>query len=137
MQEAGKAFICYRRLDSFVPSAFHKNFQAALLSQGFTGVFLDTDPQSGTHPQEDFESKAFHAIEECDLFVVLIGAQWLTLLDAKKDVRDVVAREIRAALHYEKDILPVLVDDASMPPSTRAPKEIQAFLKRGALETTF
>src|ERR1700724_1222531 len=115
MREPSKVFICYRRRDSFVASGFHIRLKAALHNLGFDEVFLDVDPITGPHPQEDYESKAFHAVEKCDLFVVLIGTNWLNLLEEKKDERDASTREIRAGMHFEKEILPVLVDGAIMP----------------------
>ena len=133
MREPSKAFICYRRLDSFVPSGFHLNVKAALHKLGFDEVFLDVDPQSGTHAQEDFESKAFHAIDTCDLFVALVGANWVTLLNARRDKRDSAAREIRTALYYEKEILPILVDGAAMPDAD-LPRAIHDFYFKHALE---
>ena len=137
MREPSKAFICYRRLDSFVPSGFHLSVKAALHELGFDEVFLDVDPKSGTHAGEDFERKAFRAIETCDLFVTLIGANWQALLKERQenqDRRDSAAREIRTALYYEKEILPILIDGADVPEPRSLPKALRDFSFRMALE---
>ncbi len=134
MREPRKAFVCYRHLDSFVPAQFHLKVKAALENLGFDEVFLDTDPEDGTRAQEDYEAKAFHAIETCGLFVALIGTNWLKLLDERKGGYDATAREIRIALYYEKEILPVLVDGAAMPAPNRLPKAIRNFRYIAALE---
>jgi hypothetical protein len=134
MREACKAFICYRRRDSFVQSQLHERVKTALENLGFDNVFLDTAPESGARAQEDYEAKAFRAVETCDLFVALIGTKWLNLLKEKNGGYDATAREIRIALHYEKEILPVLIDDAAMPALDHLPGAIRDFHYKAALE---
>jgi hypothetical protein len=141
-----RAFICYRRSDAFVregtggrPDFFVvKNVKAALERVGFTEVFLDIDPRSGSRALHHFENRAFRAIENCDLFVVVIGTKWLDLLDerARRGSRDAVAREIHAAANYEKSILPILVDGATMPARELLPEDIRDFTYQPALSVS-
>ena len=57
------------------------------------------------------------AISDCDLVIVLIGRNWLDILRQRmaNRERDMVVREIRAALKMDKEIVPLLVDGATMP----------------------
>ena len=134
MPEPIRAFICYRRGDSFVSSGLHIKIRDALKEFGFGEVFLDVDPRFGTRPREDFLSKEVHAIENCDLFITLIGPNWLTLLEERRNRPDEAAREILAALFFEKEILPILIDGAAMPNQTMLPKRIQDLYFKNALE---
>jgi hypothetical protein len=99
----------------------------ALKKIGFGEVFFDVDPAGGMGPLDQYEGRAFNEIEECDLFVILIGPRWLELLAerARAKKRDASVREIRVALQYGKRILPLLVDGASMPPADELPKDIE------------
>lgn len=131
MGESSRAFISYRRKDSFSGTDFQRRVEQALRNLGFDEVFIDVG-DSGAHEREDFESKLLHAIETCDLFVALIGKNWLDLIEQKKDGYDAVVLEVYAATFFEKEILPILVDGAAMP--ERLPREIADFQHRTALK---
>jgi hypothetical protein len=141
MSDPVRAFICYRREDAFShkPSvgegdaSFVRNVRSALTKIGFTDVFLDVDHKYGTRALDQYESRSFHEIEICDLFVVLIGKNWLDLLRERVDRRDAPVREIRAALRYGKQILPLLVDGATMPRQDQLPKDIRELHYQNAL----
>ncbi len=138
LQLGSVAFVCYRRLDSFMPAAppaaaaiaMHEGLpqrvKAALLALGFSDVFVDRDPQSGVHAQDDWPQRLNQAIEDCDLFVALVGNRW-TELSSAAGANDVVGREVRAALNHDKDILALQVDGAEMPAERQLPMQIQAF----------
>lgn len=129
-----QAFISYRRNDEFVRGAqgairdltFIENLKTALLQSGFTDVFVDT---SAIQVGEHYESRIHRAISECDLFIAVIGRKWLELLREKvtSGERDVLVREIRAALTLEKEIAPMLVDGATMPRAEDLPRQISSF----------
>lgn len=126
MKRRRKAFISYRRADAYDAEGFSGRVRDALLKLGFDEVFLDT----GTiKPGENYEARIHRAITECDLFIALVGPDWLKLLqqriDAKKD--DIVSREIRAAMRYEKKIVPLIIDDAAWPAREELPSAIGGF----------
>ena len=126
------AFICYRRKDAFIGKmpngqddvSFVQKISDALVEAGFAEPFWD---KRNIHVLDHYESTAFAAIEGCDLFVALIGANWLSLLSERTNRRDAVVREIRAALELEKNILIVTVDGAEVPSFESLPREIQKF----------
>jgi hypothetical protein len=137
VSEPLKAFVCYRRGDAFVGTdasgepdySFVKNIKEALTRCGFTDVFLDIDPVSGAMPLHHFENRAFDAVTDCDLFVAVVGTKWLALFHerAHEDRRDATLREIRAAVRFEKHILPLLVDGAVMPGPEVFTKDLRDF----------
>jgi TIR domain len=127
-----KAFISYRRNDAFMGTesggrpdfAFIDKLASALTLAGFTEVFVDkTAVRTGDH----FESRIHQAITDCDLLVAVIGRSWLAIMRDKIAARerDILVREIRAALKQEKEIAPLLVDGAVMPRPTDLPEQIR------------
>ncbi|HVQ08037.1 MAG TPA: toll/interleukin-1 receptor domain-containing protein [Allosphingosinicella sp.] len=112
------AFISYRRSDSFVAgdpdhSPFLTALDAALQQLGFD-TFLDVRQVFGG---ERFDNKIVRQIAECDLFIPLIGPNWLDEMRSRMrvDAEDLAAREVRAAFKLDRDIVPILIDDAAMP----------------------
>jgi hypothetical protein len=130
-----RAFVCYRRNDAFMSTqasgtaddSLPTKVAEALKKNGFGTVFVDTHPGAGMRPLDQYESRAFYEIEHCDLFVILIGLNWLDLLNERAAAkrRDASVREITVALQYDKRILPLLVDGARMPATEELPKAIQ------------
>jgi hypothetical protein len=130
-----KAFISYRRHDAFMLTqagvsqpnyAFLDKVEAALKQVGFKDTFVD---KSAIQAGEQYESKIHQNVSDCDLFVAVIGTDWLNILRQKAAARerDVLVREIRAALRQEKQIVPLLVDGAAMPQFAELPEQIGAF----------
>ena len=126
-----KAFISYRRHDAYIPLkdsgepdfTFIYEIKAALGRVGFTEVFVDTDAiKSG----ENYESKIHKEISDSDLIVAVVGKRWLDILQDRivRKERDTLVREIRAGLRQEKEIVPLLVDGATMPPEDELPEQI-------------
>jgi hypothetical protein len=120
-----QAFVSYRRNDTFMRSlndgdprsAFMDNLESALGRLGGSEIFIDTSEIEGG---DFYERRIFDAISDCNLFVVLIGPDWLRLLNekaerAKTGEPDILAREIATALTLEKVIVPLQIDGASMP----------------------
>jgi hypothetical protein len=129
-----KAFISYRREDSYIPRrdggepdfAFIHALAGALKTAGFDEIFVDT---GAITPGENYESKIFRAVSDCDLFIAVVGRKWLEILRERTQlgVRDTLVREIRAGLNLEKEIVPLLVDGATMPGEADLPEQIRAF----------
>jgi hypothetical protein len=135
-----KAFISYRRGDAFIPVgqdekpdySFIHRLKEALLGAGFTEVFVDTEVIAGG---EEFTGRIREEISECDLFVAVIGKNWLSILNERSvgPGHDILVREIGTALKHEKEILPVLVDGATMPDEHELPKRIDQLHYRNAI----
>lgn len=129
-----KAFISYRREDSYILKrgdgeqdlAFIHKLEGALKTVGFDDVFVDT---GAIAPGENYENKIFRAVSDCDLLVAVVGRNWLDILRERSQlaVRDTLVREIQAALKLEKEIVPLLIDGATMPDEADLPEQIRAF----------
>jgi hypothetical protein len=129
------AFISYRRRDAFMLPAddgtlrdFIGTIRDGLDEAGFD-VFLDTDDVTQGH----YEYQLREGIAKADLFIAVIGKNWMALLNQRlaeqkegaEVEEDMVRREVRAALLKEKEILPLLVDGATMPGLTELPPDIR------------
>lgn len=102
---------------------------------GLERVFLDTsDIRSGN----DYETLIHRELAGCDLFIPVIGLKWEELLRLKRDSgeNDIMAREIRAAITFEKPIVPLLVDGAAMPASTALPAAIRELHFKNAISAS-
>lgn len=125
-------FICYRRDDSLPwTGRLHEHFARHF---GAEHVFVDIDSIA---PGEDFLDVVRHRVEECDVFVPVIGRTWMTIANAAGNRRlddqdDYVRTEIAAALNLRKRIVPVVVGGARMPEKRELPGEIAALATRNA-----
>ena len=126
-------FINYRRKDA----------------AGTTGRIYDHLEQS-FHPDElfmdvedipaglDFVRRLEGEVHRCDVFLAIIGPDWLSLSDAagrrliERD-NDFVRIEIEAALKQNKYVIPVLVEGADMPSAADLPASIRPLARRSAL----
>jgi hypothetical protein len=71
--------------------------------------------------------------------LVIIGRSWLTAADRQgkrrlDDADDFVRLEIATALKHGVRMIPVLVDGATMPAAADLPRDIQALVRRNAVE---
>lgn len=128
----GSVFISYRRDDSH--DIAHRLF-ADLKRETSENIFLDEG--GGLLPGEDFVDRLGEEIARADVVLVVIGKQWLESRDARgrprlADARDVLRREIVRALSKERQIIPVLVDDAGMPREEDLPEPIRPLVRRHA-----
>jgi SIR2-like domain/TIR domain len=127
-------FISYRRSDA--PSAARQ--LAATLKErlGEDHAFLDT---RDTTPGIDWRSNAVRRVQEASIVLAVMGPHWLaatnerlhrTLLDATAE--DVMRLEIETAFRTGATVVPVLVDDAEMPPPDAMPRSFRPLAKRQA-----
>src|SRR5262249_15055135 len=87
----------------------------------------------------DFVEHLLAQVAACQVFLVVIGPNWL---DAKDDggrrrfdnPDDFVSLEIAAALARTVRVIPVLVDGARMPKADRLPDSIKPLVRRNAVE---
>jgi hypothetical protein len=87
----------------------------------------------------DFVEAIDAAVKSCSVLLAVIGPRWLsaTNKDGKRridDPNDFVRLEISAALRRDVRVIPVLVEDATMPSAEELPEDIKAFARRQAHE---
>lgn len=98
-------------------------------------VFVDTESIPLGVNFQDFVSDS---IEECDVVLMVIGPDWLG--GQEKGMRridqefDPIRFEVMTAQENGRRIIPILIDDASMPGPSELPEEIQKFDLRNAQE---
>ncbi len=131
---SGRILINYRREDSLGSAGRLYDRMVDHLSR--EQVFMDVD---AIEPGVDFVEVIEHAIKNCDVFLAVIGPNWLTVTDDEGKRRldnpnDFVRLEIAAALERGIRIIPVLVKGATMPRSIELPDNLKPLARRNALE---
>jgi tetratricopeptide (TPR) repeat protein len=132
---AGKIFINYRREDSAgTAGRLHDRLAQAF---GRKNLFMDVDHvPAGV----DFVEYLHTQVAACDVFLAVIGPNWL---DAKDDEgrrrfdrpgEDFVTIEIAAALARKIRVIPVLVDGARIPKADKLPRLLKPLVRRNAVE---
>jgi hypothetical protein len=131
---AGKIFINYRRDDSI--STAGRLHDRLAQTFGRENLFMDVDHiPAGV----DFVDYLPSQVAACDVFLAVIGPNWL---DAKDDdgrrrfdnPNDYVAVEIAAALARNIRVIPVLIDGARTPKADKLPDSIKPLVRRNAVE---
>ncbi len=129
-----RIFISYRRDDS---AGYAGRLYDRLTDHFSEGqLFMDIDT---IEPGLDFVEVIEEAVGLCDVLIVLIGKQWLTITDAigrrrLDNPEDFVRLEIAAALDRNIRVIPVLVRGAAMPSSEDLPTALRRLARRHALE---
>jgi len=90
-------------------------------------------------PGVDFVTHLNNQVAACDVFLAIIGPNWLNVANEKGDRRldaadDFVAIEIAAALARNIRVIPVLVDGAQMPKAGELPKSLKPLVRRQAID---
>lgn len=130
---AANIFVNYRREDS----AGHAGRLFDRLSNRFPGrVFMDIDT---IEPGVDFVEVINKAVGCCEVLIVVIGREWLSLKDAAgqrrlDDPQDFVRLEVATALERNIRVIPVLVEGAPMPRPESLPPELATLARRNAIE---
>ncbi len=120
-----KIFISYRRADNaHVTGRIYDKF-AVVYGPG--NVFKDVD---SIPIGSDFKQEINKSLSQCDFLIVVIGAKWLNITDVTGRRRldnpsDLVRIEIESALKQEMRIIPLLVDDTTMPAPDELPEPLQ------------
>jgi len=123
-----KIFISYRRDDSADVTGRLCDRLAPLFDN--VGLFKDVDNiPLGT----DFRAVLRNAVEQCDLMLVVIGRQWIAVKDERRRRRlenpdDPVRIEVEVALARAIPVIPVLVQNATMPKESDLPKSMRALV---------
>jgi cold shock CspA family protein len=129
-------FICYRREDTAGYAGRLYDALRQRLGLGEDRLFMDVD---SIEPGMDFVDSINDAIGSSVVVLVLIGRQWMTATDRQGRPRlnnpnDYVRLEIETALQHGTRVIPVLVEDASMPYAEDLPNGIAGLTRRNALE---
>jgi hypothetical protein len=127
-----RIFICYRREDA---SGHAGRLRDALSARfGSKEVFLDHD---AIGPGENFVQAMSRAIGSCEVFLAIIGNQWLSVTNRNgarrlDDPDDHVRREILEALGRDVRLIPILVEGADMPHAAELPEPLEPLAIRNA-----
>lgn len=129
-----RIFINYRRQDTegYVGRLYDH------LAQHFheDDIFMDV---TSIEPGADFVKTLEDAVAACDVFIAMIGPQWLSAADGNGNRRidqwnDFVRIEIASALKQDKLVIPVLVGRATMPSPVDLPEDLAPLARRNAIE---
>jgi hypothetical protein len=126
-------FISYRRQDSaYLAATLSDKLQQHF---GPNSVFFDID---NIPLGVDFREYIGNAVGQCDVLLVIIGDQWMGK-DAQgkrriDDPSDYVRIEIESALKRNIPVIPVLVEEATMPSASDLPPSLESISFRNAAE---
>ena len=118
-------FISYRQIDTKAWAIGLRDDLAKVF--GDDQVFLDKDALGPGNWRDQLE----RALKQCSVVLVVIGRQWLTIADEQNRPRisvpdDVHRQEIALALNHQGvTVIPVLVDEATMPKAEQLPEDIR------------
>lgn len=128
-----RIFISYRHKDT---EAYAGRLHEVLVRNfGADDVFMDI---FSIRPGDEFERAIQRAAASCVVMLVLIGNDWLqaSATDGRRrldDNRDYVRREVTAALDRRAWLVPVLVQEASLPRRAELPWEMGRLVSRQAV----
>jgi hypothetical protein len=130
---SGKIFVSYRRSDT--KGYTHVVAQPLMDHFGKDQVFLDVyDIELG----RDFTQVLEQAVSSCDVLLAMIGPGWLTATLPEStgrrldDPMDFVRIEIATALQRNIRVIPVLVQNATMPGADELPEVLKPLSRRQA-----
>jgi pterin-4a-carbinolamine dehydratase len=127
-------FVSYRREDSEAEAG---RLRTTLLGQfGDEAVFMDT---SSIQAGAEWPSSISSALDCARVVLVILGPEWVRVSDEWGQRRideenDWVRREIEQALALNKEVIPVLVRGARIPPAEKLPRSISALPNRQKIE---
>lgn len=128
-----RIFICYRR-DTAAYAG--RVYDTLVRRYGADNVFLDID---AIPPGSDFTQALDAALLDCHVVLTVIGRSWLTVVGPQglprlEDPEDFVRRELETALHRQLVIIPLLVQNATMPTRKQLPSVLGPLATRQAVE---
>jgi TIR domain len=125
-------FISYRR---DAGAGYAGRIADALVEHfGEDKVFRDID---SLEPGLDFVDAVERAIESSEVLIAVVGKHWLTVTDAAGQKRlenpdDYVRTEIAIALKRNIRVIPLLIQEASMPSEEELPDDLAPLSRRNA-----
>lgn len=129
-------FISYRREDAEGQAG--RLFDDLSTHFGRDAVFMDV---AGIKKGLDFRRIIYEHVTSCGVLLVIIGKRWTTVTDSKgrrrlDDPNDFVRLETAAALSRGIPVVPVRVQDASMPSEQDLPDALKELSYRNGTELT-
>jgi len=127
-------FINYRRQDTIATAG--RLYDRLAKAFGKKQIFTDVDHiPAGA----DFVHHIEAELAKCGIVLALIGPHWLDVRDETGsrrllDLHDLVSNEIAVALRQGVNVIPVLVDGASMPKHQELPDALKPLARRNAVE---
>lgn len=130
MTDRAKVFLSYRRADGQ-----HVAGRAADKLAERYQLFMDIDT---IPPGVDFTEYVRRAVGGCDVLLAFIGDRWTSVADDSgrrrlDDPDDWVVAEISTALSRNVAVIPVLIDNATMPQPEQLPEVLRPLLRRQAV----
>jgi hypothetical protein len=131
-ERLANVFVNYRREDS----AGHAGRLFDRLNARFAGrVFMDIEMEPGV----DFVDVLEREVGSCQVLIVIIGHEWLSVKDAAGRRRldnpaDYVRLEVAMALQRKIRVIPVLVQGAAVPRAEELPPDLAMLARRNAIE---
>ena len=129
-----KIFISYRRADSGYPAqAIYDKFKDRY---GAESLLFDVD---SIPLGVDFHAYLDEQVSRCDVLLAIIGERWLNARSDDggrrlDDPDDFVRIEIGSALKRGIPVIPVLIDNASVPKAGDLPAELKPLVRRNGAE---
>ena len=132
--ENANIFICYRRADS--ENVAGRIYDKLVQHYGKEPIFKDVD---SIPLGVDFRTFLDEKVGQCQVLLVVIGNQWVTITDNDgnrrlDDFRDYVRIEIESALKRSIPVIPLLVRRAMMPTEENLPSEIKGLAFRNGIQ---
>lgn len=128
-----RIFISYRRSDSAAVSG--RIYDRLCLAFGEQAIFKDVD---AIPPGANYPAMLNEAVARCDVLLVVIGLHWLDAHEANGQRRldnpdDFVRIEVEAGLSRDTVlVIPVLVEEGTMPPAAELPASLRPLYYRNA-----
>lgn len=126
-------FLNYRREDT---EGYARLIYKSLAARFPGHVFRDV---TDIRPGEDFVKEIERKLETCQVLLVVIGKDWLTVKgqDGRRrldDEQDFVRLEVATGLRRDIRVIPVLVEGARMPQPGELPDDLKPLARRNAVE---
>lgn len=128
-----RVFISYRREDTSGHAG--RLLYPLRRRYGRAHVFMDV---TGIAPGDEYAPVIERTIAASDVVLVVIGREWLTCRNAAggrrlDDPGDFLRLEITSALRVGRKIIPVLVEDAPLPPESEVPPDLRPLFAHQAM----
>lgn len=129
-----RVFVNYRRADSPAHAGHLRDNLVATL--GSKQVFMDT---STIAPGSKWRPELEQALSASTFVIVVIGPGWLKAANEfgvrrLDDPADWVRAELRMAFELKKEVIPVLVGGAELPPEVALPDQLKPLLEHQVVE---
>ncbi len=133
-QLPGTIFINYRKDDSrwnalALYNELQKYFEKDQIFKDFNTIL----------PGDDFVFSIENALRKCDVLLVIIGPNWVSMTDESgkrrlDDADDFVRLEVATALSRNIQVIPVLIDNTTMPKAADLPENMKLLYRRQFVE---